>query len=101
MSWSYSSLATGVTGDWSYTVDTTGVRIELTTIPTHYGFTAGVPIIRYGLGWFAWGRNGLYDDVKTIWNANLLDVRKHVGYQRVDGHLNAGVVATIYSATWT
>lgn len=101
MSWSYSSLATGVTGDFSYTIDTTAIRIEITTVPDYYGHTTGVPIIRYGLGWFAWSRNGLYFDLKQIWNANLLDVRAHVGYQRVDGHLNTGVVATIYSATWT
>ena len=94
MAWSYSQIGTGVTGDWSLTVDTTAV-------PTYYGKTTGVPIIRYDLGWYAWCQNGVYADIKRLWNLNLLDCRPHVGYQRVDGHLNSGVVATIYSGTWT
>jgi len=101
VAWSYSSLATGVTGDWSYTVDTTAVRIDLTTIPDYYGRTTGVPIIHYDLGWFAWSRNGLYDELHRILFGSTLNPRVHPGLQRVDGHLNAGVVATIYSATWT
>lgn len=88
-------------GDWSYDVPYTAVAVYAHTVPAYYGHTETTPRRWYGLGWWAWCRDGRFVEpvIHTFYYMEVM--RPHAEYGRVDGHFNPGIEATVYGVEYS
>lgn len=87
----------GLSGQGTITVSSLlGVKIVLTTVPSHFGEAVGEPTVLFDVGWVsALDANGFIDERRiratdTVWTPRIMSEATVVGYS-----FSAGVVATI------
>lgn len=92
-----STAHAGLTDQGSFAVSSIlGIRIELTTIPSHFGQEVGEPTVYFDLGWVSvLTADGVIEErriqaVDTVWTPRVMSEATLVGYS-----FSAGVVATI------
>jgi hypothetical protein len=99
------SVATGVTGNGSVNLgdEYAAALVALTTIPDHYGSTAGPGrIVYYRIGYIAVGRtSGEISERKRLEMTSQVFPAEINTINRVFHWLEPGIVATIYAMVWS
>jgi hypothetical protein len=73
-----------------------GAKVDVTTLPAHFGVAAGTPAEHFDLGWLTWGTADGYPQSERIEHNPQLSLPARAGaFTDLAYNLAAGVVATI------